>query len=63
MLDKILQLYIGFCYLERLRTTPHYIQCFKKNIIYNDKKIGPSHFFYYINKCKTVVDPIIKKII
>ena len=57
MLDKILQLYIGFCYLERLRTTPDYIQCLKKNIIYNDKKIGPSHFFITLTSAKRLWTP------
>ena len=57
MLDKILQLYIGFCYLERLRTTPHYIQCLKKTLFTMIRKLGRPTFFITLTSAKRLWTP------
>jgi len=59
-LDKILQSYIGFCDLKRLRTSLDYSQGLRKKLFVMIRQLGPLTFFYYIDKCTTFMDPLLR---
>ena len=59
-LDKILQSHIGFRDLERLRTSPDYIQGLRKNLFAIIRQLGLSTFFITLTSAKRLWTPLLK---
>jgi len=59
-LDKILQSHIDFRDLERLCTSPNYIQGLRKNLFAMIKQLGPPTFFITLTNAERLWTPLLK---
>jgi hypothetical protein len=59
-LDKILQSHIGFRDLERLRTSPDYIQGLRKKLFAMIRQLGPFTFFITLTSAERLWTPLLK---
>jgi hypothetical protein len=59
-LDKILQSHIGFRELEKLRTSPDYIEGLRKILFAMIRQLGPPTFFVTLKSAERLWTPLIE---
>jgi hypothetical protein len=51
-LSKILESHLGFCDLEKLRTSPDYVEGLRENIFPMIRQVGPPTFFVTLSSAE-----------
>ena len=59
-LDKILESDIGFRDLEKLRTSPDYIEGLRKNLFAMIRQLGPPTFFIILTSAEHLWTPLLE---
>ena len=59
-LDKILESHIGFHDLEKLRTSPDYIEGLRKNLFAMIRQLGPPTFFITLTSAERLWTPLLE---
>lgn len=59
-LDKLLQSHIGFRDLEKLRTSPDYVEGLRKNLFAMIRQLGPPTFFITLTSAERLWTPLIE---